>query len=273
MMRAFFEQSQALDDQDTPSAVSWLTAIVYQTELGTVDDIMRQQLLLSRVDLSPLSAFDRCRLLRFRCHSLRIAGDTAAAVDAGKEAYAFSMAHRLFHDARLTAELLSFLFLDQNDIENASSWISLCAETTPDSEYSTTSPSLAHAQDRLLLQRGEFKEVASRLTTRLRSVRLDGTIRNRCGELATLALCFAETGNSVVAEELLDELLPDLPSIYGSFSGDYPVEIASRALARINRLEESRNQARRHIRDKMERCNRPLPVFYAHLGSARDELS
>jgi tetratricopeptide (TPR) repeat protein len=273
MMTSFFERSKALEDNDDPSATSWLTAIVFLTELGTVDEILRQQDLIARVDLSPISAFDRCRILRFRCHSLRVAGDTVNAVVAGKESYDFAVAHRLFHDARLTAELLSFLFLDQNDLENAALWISLASETTADSEYSATSPSLLHAQDRLLLQRGEFAEVAKRLSSRLPAIRKDGTIRNRSGELSTLALCLAHTGQHEPADALLRELLSELPSIYGSFSADYPVEVASRALSTIGRLEESREQSAGHIREKLARRDRPLPAFYEGLQSARDELA
>lgn len=273
MMQAFFARSQALDDQDTPSAVSWLTAIVFLTELGSVEDILRQQDLLARVDLSPLSAFDRCRILRFRCHSLRIAGDSQRAVAAGKEAYEFAIAHRLFHDARLTAELLSFLFLDQNDLEQAAHWIALCSETSPDSEYSATSPSLLHANDRLLLQRGEYAEVASRLTARLSTIRKDGTVRNRCGELSTLALCLAETGSQSEAGDLLTEVISELPSIFGSFSADYPVEMSSRALSKIGRAEDSAGLALAHMQEKMSRRDRPLPPFFERLSSARHELA
>jgi len=273
MTQAFYSRSQALEDEAAPSATAWLTSTVFLTELGSVDEILQQQEMLARVDLSPLSAFDRCRILRFRCHSLRIAGDGANAVLAGIEAHEFALANRLFHDARLTAELLSFLFLDQGDLENASLWISRSSETTPDSEYSATSPSLLHAQDRLLLQRGEFAEAASHLTARLAAIRKDGTVRNRSGELSTLALCLAETGQEELADVLLREFLPELPSILGSFGADYPVEIAGRALAKIGKFEESLELATTHIRKKITRRERPLPSFYGVLRSARDKLA
>ena len=273
LMKEFFNRSQALTADEALTAVDWLTAVVYQTELGSISDILAQLDLISKVDLSPLSAFERCRLLRFQCHSRRIAGDLNGAIRAGTEAFSFAMAHRLHHDARLTAELLSFLFLDQNDLESAAAWIELGSETGPGSEYNDISPSLAHAQDRLLLQRGEFAVVVERLTARLPSIRRDGTVRNRSGELSTLALCLAEVGDASLAGELLNELLPQLPSIHGSFSGDYPVEIASRALAALGRLDDAKDSAVAHVREKVTRRNRPLPPFYVWLASARDELA
>lgn len=271
--RWFYARSRSIEERTTRSLIGWLTAIVYHTELGTVADIRAEHRWLESRDLSGVSTYDHCRVLRFKCHSLRVAGLLSDAVMSGEASFQLATENAMPHDARLAAELLAFVFLDANDVESARTWIERAKTMVPHSEYGLGSVSLSHAEDRLRLQMGEYEPVYTRLVARVAAIRSDGAVRNRCGELSTLAYCAAATGLESVSRTFIEQVLEELPRVSGSFSGDYPTELAARTLVRLGSTERAAALARDHALAKRRRGDLPFPQFCELIRAADAALS
>lgn len=263
--RWFFRRSREIEARTSRSLIGWLTAIVYQAELGTIADIRAEHRWLESRDLSGVSTYDFCRVLRFKCHSLRIAGLLAEAIASGEEAFRVAATNAMPHDARLAAELLTFVYLDNNDVDSSELWIDKAREMVPQSEYGLGSVSLSHAEDRLRLQRGDWQPVFSRLSARLDAIKADGAVRSRCGELSTLAYSAAMLGLEAEARSSVEQVLDELPKISGSFSGDYPTELAVRTLSALGNHREAVALAQTHVSEKRRRGDLPLPPFCREL--------
>lgn len=273
ILQEFYDRSRELTKDTRQSISSWMTAIIFASELGSRDDILREVLQFELLDLSEASMADLCQLYRFRCQSLRAAGSIAAAAQSGQQGYDIAMASGLVFQAVLTAELMTFIYLDQNDLENASRWLKLAAHPHAPTDFDKLPKSLVHAVDRLDLQSENEAALALRLRDRQAEMRGYGSTRNRSGELATVAYALSKAGFTEEASSAADEAAELLERISGSSSAAFAAEMVARAYRSLGKFEAASRTLRLHL-SKMPRSRpRSFPAFFAELNSALESTA
>jgi hypothetical protein len=173
-------------------------------------------------------------------------------------------------DAALSAELMSFICLDHERIESASEWVSKASSIRARPGYVQRNIAMRHAEDRLLMQQGQFHEVAERLIARTDEMKQDPIPLSRATELATLAFCHSRTGKHESALALLTSVLEDAATMAGLSAGDYCIELASRTLRACGHGEEASTRAHEHVRNRNRAMPRPLAPFFIELSRAAE---
>lgn len=265
-LRTFYNRSAELAHTTGENCNSWMTATIHASEIGSREEILRVLREFDALDLSDVSVADLCMLFRFRCQSLRVAGSLSEAIDSGRKGYELAQSTGLAHQALLTAELMTFVFLDENDLDNAARWLELAARPHSPSDVDRLPQTLVHAADRFQLQSERLPALSERLADRLAKMRSYGSERNRSGELATFALALAMLGEEDEALLLAKEASGALEKIAGSFSAQFTAELVARTYRLLGLTEEARRTVDLH-RDRMPR-NRPraFPAFFSELN-------
>jgi DNA-binding SARP family transcriptional activator len=267
-LKQFYDRSAELAYITGQNCSSWMTATIFASENESREQILWQVRQFDSLDLSALSMADLCMLFRFRCQSLRVAGSLSEALESGRRAYELALSTGLAHQALVTAELLTFVFLDENDLENAGRWLELAARPHEPADLDRLPRTLVHAADRFLLQSEHLLELAERLTDRLDKLRGYGSERSRSGELATLAYSLAMVGKSEEALTVVGEANGLLERIAGSFSAQFPSELIARTYRVLGETEKARQTAGLHLRNMPRNRPRAFPAFFSELNSA-----
>lgn len=118
------------------------------------------------------------------------------------------------------------------------------------------------------MQQGHFKEVADRLSARADEIGRDPVPLSRATELATLAFCHSQSGQSKRAMDLLGAVLADAATMAGLSAGDYCFELACRTLRACGFDEEAASKAGEHVRARNNVLHRPLAPFFRELANS-----
>jgi hypothetical protein len=251
-----------------PASVHVLLALmIYQTERGPASPLAETHSSLQALIDSVADVADQCMALRLLAHSKRIAGDVVGAVEVGTRAFHVARSKTLPDDAAISAELLTFIALDQQDVAEAERWRDVAASIRERPGYVQRSIALRHATERIVLQRGEFDAVVAHLQPRLGEIRADRTDLSRSTELATLALALAHEGSRKLSRELAEEALGGGRALRGFAAGDYIHETACQALSVLGLEKEAGLVASEHLQGR-SRFPRPLAPYFRILASA-----
>ena len=265
-LRQFYDRSVELAGATGHNSTSWMTATIFASEHGSREEILREVRQFDSLDLSALSVADLCMLLRFRCQSLRVAGSLFEALETGRRGYELALSTGLAHQALLTAELMTFMLLDENDLDNADHWLALAARPHSRADLDRLPQTLVHAADRFLLQSEHMLELSARLTDRLGKMRSYGSEKNRSGELATLALALAMVGKTDDALVVVGEASGLLETIAGSFSAQFTAELVARTYRVLGLTERARRAVDLHVSRMPRNRPRAFPAFYSELN-------
>lgn len=268
----FVESLRAAPTETTLTPETALTELIFAAETGSVPEIVSAHEVLSSVPVASLPVHEQCLLLRFSCHALRIARDVRRAKDAGEAAYHLAMAHSLHHQARIAAELLCYLNLDEECVDEAEAWNQRSAELTASAPHGTSRISLDHARDRIDIQRGRFREVAERALGRLGDVRNIRTKHARYGVIALMAYALAEAGQHEAARELIVEANDGIAQFAGSPGGDFPTEMLLRAHQSVSPAEPPPTGALTHLVQRCSTGRPPLAPLFATLRSSAETI-
>ncbi len=260
-----YQASREIAEKNGSSTHTGLAALVFLTERGPYEDLVRADRDLLALEQAEQSVYLRCMSLRFRCYSLRVRGLIDEAVTEGEKAFELARAHSLYHDAHLAAENLAFLQLDQADCERAQGWVTILRELSERTPYSGRTKAVGHAVTRLQMQGGDFTSVAESLSSRLDKIRTDSGPENRSSELATLVYCLTQIGRLDEAVHILPEAIDAIADVCGRYVGNYPVELVARTLRLLERGPEADSLTASHLREQLRGFKRPIPPFYGEL--------
>lgn len=251
-----------------PESVHLLLALmIYQTERGPEADLAETHCRLQKLIETVADYADQCMALRLLAHSKRIAGDIPGAVEAGTRAFHVARTRTLPDDAAISAELLTFIALDQCDVPEAERWRDIAASIRERPGYVQRSIALRHATERIFLQLGEHDAVVAHLQPRLVEIRADRTDLSRSTELATLAVALAHEGARKLSRELAGEALEGGRVLRGFAAGDFIHETSCQALSLLGLNAESTAVAREHMLAR-SRFPRPLAPYFRLLAAA-----
>ena len=249
-----------------------LAQIIFRTEHGPVSQLRELHRRLFELDAAGSHPALRSASHRVLAHSLRLMGDTAAAILSATQAFTIAKSTSLPDDAALSAELLAYILLDQNENDQAENWLGEAASILARPGYAQRSIAIRHADERLLLQRERYDEVVERVSSREALIRADPVALSRLTELATFALALAKTGQHERARGILAEIALGLGPMVGLSAGDYTTEICSKTLTEIGDSDQAIVLADAHIRQRESRFIRPLAPFFAELRQSADRL-
>jgi hypothetical protein len=269
----FFEQSRAVIAQHGYCTLGALTGILYFTEMGPIDALSSANAHLSALELTEPSLYWRCTSMRFRCQSLRIQGHQQAASALGEQTFALAKSHSLYQDAHLALELLTFMSLDRNSLEEAQHWLDNMSALNGRTRDLERIVALGHARDRYEMQSGNFGQIAERLLGRFDGIQSDRRVGNQSAELSTLAFCLAGAGRISEALEIVPVALDALAPIRGRFTGDYPVELVARTLRLAGNPKAADHLTFNHVIESRQKYSRPIPEFFEELSRAAAGLT
>lgn len=264
---AFFEKSQEVAAVCGETVASLLTRLIVKSELGSRDEILAAFGTLERAGLDHVSVPDRCMLLRFSAHALRVAGEIDRALNSGIHAFELAAENKLLHQARVAAELLVFTFLDQDDCESASSWIDRAADLSSTVRFGTSLTSLTHAKNRLDVQSGRFDLVASRMLSSNPVASPSGSLAGRLSQDALAAYVLANTGQHDLARAIVREIAPEVEQLRGRYIGDFPAEASCRTLLCLEDFSAASALAREHMAHHARLGRPPLGRFFKVLSA------
>jgi DNA-binding SARP family transcriptional activator len=263
---AFFEKSQELAAVFGETVASLLTRLIVSSELGSRDEILASFSTLERAGLDHVSVPDRCMLLRFSAHALRVAGEIERALHSGIQAFELATENQLHHQARVASELLVFTFLDQDDCESALHWIQRAANLSDTVRFGTSLTSLTHAKNRLDVQSGRFDLVANRILATNPVVSPTGSLSGRLSEHSLAAYVLANTGRHDLAQAIVREIAPEVEHLRGRYIGDFPAEASCRTLICLGDVSAASALAREHMTNHARLGRPPLGRFFKTLN-------
>jgi DNA-binding SARP family transcriptional activator/tetratricopeptide (TPR) repeat protein len=268
LAQEFFDCSESISAL-AESATAWLVRLIHAAELGSHADVLRADAALEDVPWTTESLTLKCNTLRFRSYALRMAGDYERAVELGKVAFTTARSSRQLEVAGNVAEGMTFLFLDVQDLTSAREWLSQWTELAQLAAYPMREKGLRHAQVRLALQEGRFREAWRAASEQLAASRATSVASQRLGEVMTAAAAALGAQDWPSATELVGEYSGEVASANPSFLMDYPAELCVRVLRAIGRTRAADDLATGYLARRSLTFRRPLPPFCTQLGEAR----
>jgi DNA-binding SARP family transcriptional activator/tetratricopeptide (TPR) repeat protein len=222
----FYEESVALSSQHGTTITGVLAQLIFSVERGHVHDIERLVAILEHSSNEIEHAVPNYLTQRVHLIALRRLGRFREALSLAESAYASFREKGFVEEAASISEAAAFACLDENEIDLAQLWLRRF-------EVSGRANSRAHAQSharaRLLLQSGDHQGALACCLPGLSRTNRDFLVKRRIAELATIAFCAAQTGDSVMSERCLLAVEQSVRLNNPSCFLDYPVEMAARA--------------------------------------------
>lgn len=265
LAREIASSVQTCSEGASESLAAALVTLIFAAEFGVPEDVLRadENLQLLRCDNEPLSL--RCSALRFRAHALRMAGYYDRAALLGEQAFEISLQYHQKETALNAAEMMTFLFLDSENLTEAYSWLARWRELSQGVSQPMRDKGLVHASKRARLQGHHTSDLAADVAQDLESVRRDSVSSRRAGELATAAWAAAVSGHQSLVLELVSEALSAVEGREPEFLLDYPHEALARALSLIDEKLKAERLSREYMEKRRQQFDRPLPKFYRFL--------
>lgn len=252
----------------SPRSISGaLALLIFHTEHGPVAKLQDIQQAIAESDAYDVHPAQRSTVQRLLAHSLRLSGSVEDALAAAVRAFSIARTMALPDDAALSAELATYISLDNNCIAQAAEWLSLASSIDERPGYPQRNIALRHAENRLAVQRGEFRETAKTLLLRESEIRADPIALSRATELATLAYALAGDGSVERASQIAEEALEMAGEMLGLTAGDYCHELIARVFRLVGREGDASRVIRNHVTRRDGTIRRPFAPFFRELAS------
>jgi DNA-binding SARP family transcriptional activator len=268
LARTFFELAETSTPSGLSSIPAQLVRLIYAAEFSESAEVAVANEALARVPSDSASLTLRCNALRFRAYALRMGGFLSESKELGLEAFEISQRFRQREIAANTAEMMTFLALDLEEIDQAEHWIAVWRGIDGLPTHPMRDKGLRHAEARLALQQRDYERVWSLLAPAAECLRGDPVVSRRAGELLTLALAASRTGRVERARSELQPVLADLRVAGAEFLLDYPNEMCARVLRDIGEEARALDHAANYVKERASLFRRPLPPFYKELAPA-----
>jgi DNA-binding SARP family transcriptional activator len=268
LSKEFFRLAETTHSNAVSSLPAQLVRLIYAAEFGESTEVRSANDALSVLAVESVPLTLRCNALRFRASAMRMAGYLEEASRMGSEAYELSLRFHQREIAANSAEMMTFLSLDMNDLDEAARWIVNWRGISGLSRHPMRDKGLSHAESRLALQQGDFDRVWETLLPAAEELRRDTVVSRRSGELLTLALAAAKSGRHGWAASELEHIQSELNRAGSEFLLDYPNEICARVLRELGASAEASEHSANYAQKRASQFPRPLPPFYVELGPA-----
>lgn len=241
--------------------------LIHAAEVGTESDMRAASSRLETLEETRIPLRLKMQSKRFRSVALRMFGFIDSARELAVEAYERSSNQGQPEVAANCAELLAFLYLDQNCARESWRWI----ETGKMFERSTVNESrtkgLRHAELRWHLQFGDTTRVVESMAQMLDTLNADALISRRAGELLTYSLAYLKSGGDAsVIETLLRRAEQDILSARAQYLLDYPSELLVRCFE-THWPDDAKRVLNDYTAKRLAEFNRPLAPFFERLAS------
>lgn len=270
LARAFHRIAQRVSAETGETVAGALVRLVYEAEFGSAEGVLAANDAVAALAESYGSITLGCNALRFRAAAVRMAGYTELSSTLGAQAFERAASHRQYEIAANAAEMMTFLSLDAEDLDSASTWLDRWRKHGRPEANLMRDQGFAHAEARLAIQQQDYDGARRLMEARLDEVSKDKVLSRRLGELGTYALAAVLSGKKRMANAIIEEIEPEILGAAPEFLLDYPNEVFARTLRAIQCPDRADHHSLQYMRKRSDVFPRPLARFYRELSSVQN---